>query len=141
MYQIEIINDILPPEILQNIFRLIHKNNKIELVCKYWKELCEQKTIQAFREPCVCNLNYGLCKSVIHECICEFSRVYTINCKAEEHPCICYGKELDFEVCRGEEHLCICDISPYHSENCREEKDKHECICDIYWTTHCKVHI
>ena len=141
MSQIENINDILPSEILQSIFLLINKNNKIELVCKYWKELCGDKIVLTIREPCICRINYSKCKSINHECICELGRIHTVNCKAEEHPCICYGKELDFEVCRGEEHLCICDISPYHSDNCREEKDKHECICDIYCMTHCKVHI
>ena len=134
------INDILPPEILQNIFIFIPKENKIELVCKYWKKICEEKIVLAKRETCICSINYSLCKSINHDCICELGRIYTINCKGIEHPCICYEKELNADVCKGEEHLCICDISPFHADICREEEGKHECLCDIYWSQNCKLH-
>lgn len=124
------------PEILEVIFIYVPYDNKIELVCKLWNEICSKEIIKNQRIPCLCLQNPYmaiLCKALIHECVCHISPHYAGACRyGGEHPCICIGSPHDAIMCKGEEHLCICEEGQHSALRCREEKDRHICVCDLY---------
>lgn len=131
------INLILPQEILEIIFIQIDKDDKLELVCKYWNSICKQEKIQMLREPCVCMFKQN-CMSKNHECICHISLKHSYICKAIEHICICYDGSFSADACLAQEHLCICEEGESCIHSCREKAGKHLCICDGEWNNLCK---
>lgn len=117
----------IPIEILENIFKYIEKENKIELVCKLWNQICLNPNLNKIRIKCLCNLslptNYSKnCNSKTHNCICDISPKYAYYCKSNKHKCICNKNNLlNIYQCKSNNCICVCNLGIIYSKNCNSK--------------------